>query len=194
MERFTRRLTILSISLLTTLTVVAPEPAFASLELCNRTKAGSSLSVALAHYNFGTLHRRFRKDGSTGLTITVNPRWTIRGWWEIPHNECIVAATDRDLSLNYYYYYARSQDGSYNTSGNYPLCGRKYGQFHVEYQINSDNQPVQILALSPSDLDSVSLTPENNLQTACADLGYELLPFNQIDVGDSETYTLNVLD
>ena len=179
----------LSIGLLTAaFAITAPEPAFAGLEFCNRTTDGSTLSLALAHYNFGTIHKRFRKDGSTGLIITVNPRWTIRGWWEIPHNECIVTATDRNLSLKHYYYYAHSQGNSYNNSGSYPLCGRKYGRFHVEYQMNRDNKPMQILALKPSGINSISVASAADLETACADLGYRLLPFIQLDVGGDEHY------
>ena len=180
----------LSIGLLTAaLAITTPEPAFAGLEFCNRTTDESTLSLALAHYNFGTIHKRFRKDGSTGLIITVNPRWTIKGWWEIPHNECVMTATDRDLDLKHYYYYAHSQDGLYSDSGNYPLCGRKYSRFHIEYQMNSDNKPVQIIALKSSDIKSIPVNSVKDLETACADLGYRLLPFNQLDVEGHENYT-----
>ena len=190
LEPFTARLMLLSVSLFTAaLTITAPQPAFAGLEFCNRTTDQSTLSLALAHYNFGTIHKRFRRDGSTGLTITVNPRWTVRGWWEIPHNECIITATDRDLNLKYYYYYAHSQDNSYNDSGSHSLCGRKYSQFHIEYQLNGDNRPVQILALKSSGIDSVSLNSATDLATACAGLGYRLLPFIQLDVEGDEHYT-----
>jgi len=190
LESLTARLTMLSLGLLATaLPVTAPEPAFANLEFCNRTADQSTLSLALAHYNFGTTHKRFRRDGSTGLTITVNPRWTVRGWWEIPHNECIVTETDRDLNLKHYYYYAYSQDNSYNDSGNYLLCGHKYRQFHIEYQLDDDNNTVQILALNPSGIDSVSVNSVTDLKAACTDFGYRLLLFNQLDVGGNEHYT-----
>ena len=187
---FTARLMLLSISLLTAaLAIATPAPAFADLEFCNRTTDQSTLSVALAHYNVGFIHKRFRRDGSTGLTITVNPRWTIKGWWEIPHNECITTATDRDPNLKHYYYYAHSQDGSYADSGSYPLCGRKDGRFHVEYQMDRDNKPVQILALAPSGVRSVPANSIAALEAACASLGYRLLPFNQLDVEGNQHYT-----
>lgn len=180
----------ISISLLTAaLPVTAPEPAFAGLEFCNRTTDGSTLSLALAYYNSGYIHKRFRKDGSTGLTITINPRWTIKGWWEIAHNECIMTATDRDLNLKHYYYYAHSQDTSYEDSGGYPLCGRRYSRFHIEYRMTQDNTPVQVLALNPSGMKSVPVTSATDLEAACADLGYRLLPFNQLDVGENKNYT-----
>ena len=190
LEPFTARLLALSVGFLAAaLATAAPPPAFAGLEFCNRTADGSTLSLALAHYNFGTIHKRFRKDGSTGLTITVNPRWTVRGWWKIPHNECITAAPDRDPNLKYYYYYAHSQDGLYSDSGNYPLCGRKYSRFHVEYQMDSNNKTVQIIALKSSDIQSIPVNSAKDLETACADLGYRLLPFNQLDVEGHENYT-----
>ena len=190
LEPFTARLLTLSVGFLAAAIVIAlPPPAFAGLEFCNRTADGSTLSLALAYYNFGNIHKRFRKDGSTGLTITVNPRWTIRGWWKIPHNECITAATDRDPKLKHYYYYAHSQDTSYEDSGLYPLCGRKYSRFHIEYRLNRDNKPVQVLAFNSSSIKSVPVTSATNLETACADLGYRLLPFNQLEVGENENYT-----
>ena len=190
MEPFTQRLLTLSVSFLTAaLAIATPEPAFAELEFCNRTADGSTLSLALAHYNFGTIHKRFRKDGSTGLTITVNPRWTIKGWWKIPHNACITAATDRDPSLQYYYYYAHSQNTLYEDSGDYPLCGRKYSRFHIEYRLTKDNEPVQVLAFNPSGVKSVPIPSATDLQAACADLGYRMLPFNKLEVGENESYT-----
>ena len=192
LEPFTARLLALSVGFLAAaiaIATAAPQPAFAGLEFCNRTADGSTLSLALAHYNFGTIHKRFRKDGSTGLTITVNPRWTVRGWWEIPHNECITAATDRDPKLKHYYYYAHSQDTSYEDSGLYPLCGRKYSRFHIEYRLTRDNKPVQVLAFNSSSIKSVPVTSATDLETACADLGYKLLPFNQLEVGENENYT-----
>ena len=185
LEPFTARL----LTLAAAIAIALPPPAFAGLEFCNRTADGSTLSLALAYYNFGNIHKRFRKDGSTGLTITVNPRWTIRGWWKIPHNECITAATDRDPNLKSYYYYAHSQDTSYEDSGLYPLCGRKYSRFHIEYRLNRDNKPVQVLAFNSSSIKSVPVTSATDLETACADLGYRLLPFNRLEVGENENYT-----
>ncbi|HBP52994.1 MAG TPA: DUF1036 domain-containing protein [Synechococcus sp. UBA8638] len=183
----------LSLGLLTTaLAITAPAPALASLEFCNRTADGYPLSLAIAYYNFGIIHTRFRRDGSTGLTITLNPRWTIRGWWEIPHNECIMVAADRDLNLKYHYYYAHSPETSYEDSGPYLLCGRKYGRFHIEHSLNRDGETVEILTLDRSGVRSVPVASATGLQAACTDLGYRLLPFNQIDVGGSENYTHDI--
>ncbi|MYF36134.1 MAG: DUF1036 domain-containing protein [Synechococcus sp. SB0678_bin_12] len=174
------------------LAVMAPEPVVAGLEFCNRTHGASTLALALAHYNFGTSHVRSSKDDSPDLTIIVQPRWTIRGWWEIPQHEC-VTAIDRDPDQTHYYYYAYSQDDSYNYSGDYQVCGRRYGRFHVEYKIDN-NELVQILALKSWGIDTASVDSETGLEGACADLGYELLPFNQVDVGDTGDYTLNFTD
>ena len=93
---------IFSVSLLiSAMVIVSPEPAFASLEFCNRTNGASALTVALAYYNFGTSHVRSGKDGAPALNIVLNPRWSIRGWWEIPPNECITAL-QHDLKQKYY--------------------------------------------------------------------------------------------
>lgn len=190
---FTGKLTVLSVSLFASaLAAVAPEPAFAGLQFCNHTNGGSTLALAIAYYNPGTSHTRSRKDGSTGLTIIVKPRWTIRGWWEIAQNEC-TTVIDHDLSQAHYYYYAHSQDYSYNYSGIYQICGHKYSQFHIEYEIDN-NELVQILALKSSGIDSASVNPETNLGKACADLNYKLLPFKQLYVGDTGDYTLNFID
>lgn len=189
LEPFTARL-MLSISLLTAaLAMAAPQPALAAVEFCNRTADGSTLSLALAHYNFGFIHRRFRRDGSTGLTITVNPRWTMRGWWEIPHNECVTAVTDRDIRLKYYYYYAHSQDTPYEDSGSHPLCGRRHSQFHIEYRLSPDHDPLQVLAFNLAGVKSIPVTSSAALEGACADLGYRLIPFKQLEVGENENYT-----
>lgn len=180
------------ILLASALAVMVPEPVFAGLEFCNRTHGASSLALALAHYNFGTLHVRSSKNGSPDLTITVQPRWTIRGWWKIPQHEC-VTVIDQGLNQKNYYYYAYSQDYSYDYSGDYQVCGSRYGRFHIEYKIDN-NELVQILALKPWGIDTASVDSETGLEEACADLRYELLPFNQIDVGDTGDYTLNFMD
>lgn len=183
----------LAVSLLTaTLTTMAPKAAFAGLEFCNRTTGGSTLSLALAYYSSGTSHVRYRNDGSPGLTIILKPRWTIKGWREIGQNECITAINQK-LNQTHYYYYAHSQDYSYNYSGDYQICGNKYGRFHIEYEINNEKL-VQILALKPSGINSAFVDSETDLEQACADLGYELLPFSQVDVGDAGDYTLNFID
>ena len=190
---FIKNLPIVSVSFLASLfTISAPEPAFAELEFCNRITSGSTVNLAIAYYNSSISHIRSSKNDSPDLRIIVNPRWTIRGWWKLNHNECITTI-DRNLKLRYYYYYAYSQDDSYDDLGKYPLCGRKYNQFHVEYQMNNKNL-VEILALKPSGIDSVSLNSEADLEKACADLGYEFLFFNQIDVGDNEDYIFNLID
>jgi len=193
LKPFTGQFTVLAISLITAiLTILAPEEALAGLEFCNRTTGGSTLALALAYYNVGTSHVRHGKDDSSDLTIIVKPRWTIRGWWEIAQNECITAI-NHDLNQTRYYYYAHSPDYSYNYSGDYQICGHKYGRFHIEYEIN-DEKLVQILALKTSGLDSASVDSETDLEKACANLGYQLLPFNQVYVGDAGDYTLNFID
>lgn len=181
----------LSASLLaSTLAITAPVPAFAYLEFCNRATDRSTLSLALANYNSGIKYVRFLKNGSPGLTIRLNPRWTIRGWWEIAPNECITPIS-RDLDLNYYYYHVRSSDDSYDDSGIYPLCGRKQGQFHVEYQLDNDNELMKMLALKPFGVESVAIDAAMTLKEACADLGlgYELLLFDQLDIKGEDNYT-----
>ena len=168
---------------------MAPAPALATLEFCNHTSDTSTLSLALAYYHFGTSHARSPNGGSSGLTITIKPRWIVKGWWEIKQNECITAIND-DLDQTHYYYYAYSQDYSYTDSGDYKLCGYEHGKFHVEYEI-SNHKLTQILTLKSSGLHSASVGPEVNLKQACAALGYDLLPFRQLDVEGSNHYTFN---
>jgi len=173
------------------LAIMAPEPVFAGLQVCNHTHGASTLALALAYYNFGTSHVRSSKDNFPDLAIIVQPRWSIRGWWEIPQHEC-VTVIDHDLDQTHYYY-AYSQDHLYNYSGDYQICGRRYGRFHIEYKIDN-NKLVQILALKPWGIDTASVDPETNLEEACANLGYELLPFNQVNVGDTGDYIFNFAD
>ena len=190
---FPQGLFILFSSLLASiLAITTPQPAFAGLEFCNRTGGASALTVALAYYNFGISHARSGKDGTPVLNIVLNPRWSIRGWWEIPQNECITAI-QHDLNQPNYYYYVRSQDGLYDIPGNYSLCAHKYSRFHIEYAIN-DGKLVQILALKPSGIDSAPVNAPIDLEKACAELGYQLLPFNQLPVGDTEEFTLTFID
>ncbi|OOV33816.1 hypothetical protein BO91_02080 [Candidatus Synechococcus spongiarum LMB bulk10E] len=189
----TERVTILSASLLA-FTITAPEPAFAGLEFCNRTTGASTLTLALANYKFGISYVRYGKNNSPDLTIVRNPRWSIRGWWEIPQNEC-VTAIHHNLNQRHYYYYVYSQDDSYARPGNYRICGHRYNKFHIEYAMNN-NKLVQILALKSSGIDSVPVNSGVDLEKACTDLGYgyELLPFNQLDVGDTEEFTWTFID
>jgi len=181
-----------AVLLASALAFMAPETVFAGLKFCNRTNGASTLNLALAYYNFGTSYIRSSKDGSPDLTIIVQPRWTIRSHWEIPQHEC-VAVIDYDLDQTHYYYYAYSQDDLYSYSGDYQVCGRRYGHFHIEYKIDN-NKLVQILDLKPWGIETASVDAETNLENACTDLGYELLPFNQVNVGDAKDYTVNFTD
>ena len=164
----------------------------AKLEFCNRTSGASTLTLALAYYNFPQSHVRSSRN-APDLTVVLNPRWSVRGWWEIPQNGC-TTVIHRDLNQPNYYYYVRSEDDSYDLQGNYGLCGHKYNGFHVEYAIK-DNNLVRILALKqPSAIDSAPVNEETSLQEACADLGYELLPFNQLPVEDRKDFSLTFVD
>ena len=189
---FAKRLTILVASLLASaLATTAPEPAVASLAFCNRTSVASTLTLALAYYKPGLLHVRSSRN-APDLSITLNPRWKIRGWWEIPQNEC-VTAIHSNLSQKHYYYYVHSPDDSYELMGDYGLCGHQYSRFHLEYAMN-DDRLVEVLALKPSGIDSVPADSGADLEKVCADLGYEILPFNQLDVGENKEFTLTFID
>ena len=58
----------------------------------------------------------------------------------------------------------------------------------------NDGKFVQILTLKSSGIDSAPVDSVVELEKACADLGYELLPFNQLSIGDTEEFTLTFID
>lgn len=160
---------------------LALEPAFAGLHFCNRAKEGGPLALAVAWYSPGTSHTR-----EDGLSIKVKPRWTVRGWWEMGQNDCVTVIGE-ELSQPYYYY-THNLNSAHNYSGSYQICGNRYGRFHMEYEMEN-NELVKILALNASGIDSASVNSDTDLAEACAELNYELLPFQQLHVGNASDYT-----
>jgi len=79
--------------------VMACGPAEAKYRICN--KSDSSVSAA-----FG-----YKQDGD----------WVSEGWWNIEPGKCATVYS-KDLTEQYYYFYAESDDDSGNWSGKVNFC------------------------------------------------------------------------